>query len=277
MELRHKYDLNILLNQANMARSSFYYHQKQCKSSDKYQVIKELIKSIYHKHKGRYGYRRITDELNNKGVVINHKTVLRLMKLTGLKSIIRVKKYKSYKGDQGKIAPNLLERNFKAEAPNQKWATDITEFNLLGKKLYLSPIIDLFNQEIISYELTERPVFNQVVMMLKKAFKKIPNNINLMLHSDQGWQYQMKQYQYLLKEKGIIQSMSRKGNCLDNAIIENFFGTLKSELFYIQKFASVEELKHGIKQYINYYNNERIKSNLNKMSPIKYRAHYYQN
>ena len=143
--------------------------------------------------------------------------------------------------------------------------------------MYLSPIIDLFNQEIISYELTERPVFNQVVMMLKKAFKKIPNNINLMLHSDQGWQYQMKQYQYLLKEKGIIQSMSRKGNCLDNAIIENFFGTLKSELFYIQKFASVEELKHEIKQYINYYNNERIKSNLNKMSPIKYRAHYYQN
>jgi len=277
MELRHKYDLNILLNQANMARSSFYYHQKHCKSSDKYRVIKELIKSIYHKHKGRYGYRRITDELNNKGMVINHKTVLRLMKLIGLKSLIRVKKYKSYKGEQGKIAPNLLKRNFKAEAPNQKWATDITEFNISGRKLYLSPIIDLFNQEIISYELTERPVFNQVVMMLKKAFKKIPNNINLMLHSDQGWQYQMKQYQYLLKEKGIIQSMSRKGNCLDNAIIENFFGTLKSELFYIQKFASVEELKHEIKQYINYYNNERIKSNLNKMSPIKYRAHYYQN
>ena len=277
MELRHKYDLKALLNQANMARSSFYYHQKQYRSSDKYQVIKELIKSIYHKHKGRYGYRRITDELNNKGIIINHKTVLRLMKLLKIKSLIRVKKYKSYKGEQGKIAPNLLKRNFKAEAPNQKWATDITEFNISGKKLYLSPIIDLFNQEIISYELTERPVFNQVAVMLKKAFKKIPNNINLMLHSDQGWQYQMKQYQYLLKEKGIIQSMSRKGNCLDNAIIENFFGTLKSELFYIQKFAGVEELKHQIKQYINYYNNERIKSNLNKMSPIQYRAHYYQN
>ena len=277
MELRHKFDLNLLLNRTKMARSNFYYHQKKTKSADKYQEIKELIKSIYYKHKGRYGYRRITDELNNKGMVINHKTVLRLMKLLGLKSLIRVKKYKSYKGEQGKIAPNLLKRNFKAEAPNQKWATDITEFNISGKKLYLSPIIDLFNQEIISYELTERPVFNQVAMMLKKAFKKIPNNINLMLHSDQGWQYQMKQYQYLLKEKGIIQSMSRKGNCLDNAIIENFFGTLKSELFYIQKFASVEELKHEIKQYINYYNNDRIKSNLNKMSPIKYRAHYYQN
>lgn len=277
MELRHKYDLNTLLNHTNMARSSFYYYQNQSKLPDKYRVIKELIKSIYHKHKGRYGYRRITDEINNKGLIINHKTVLRLMKLLGLKSLIRVKKYKSYKGEQGKIAPNILERNFKAAAPNQKWATDVTEFNVSGNKLYLSPIIDLSNQEIVSYELTERPVFNQVVMMLKKAFKKIPNNTNLTLHSDQGWQYQMKQYQHLLKEKGIMQSMSRKGNCLDNAIIENFFGTLKSELFYLKKYHSIDQLKKEINEYINYYNNERIKSNLNKMSPIKYRTHYYQN
>lgn len=277
MELRHKFDLSLLLNQTNMARSSFYYHEKQNKLPDKYKIIKELIQSIYHKHKGRYGYRRITDELQNKGIIINHKTVLKLMKLLGLKSAIRVKKYKSYKGEQGKIQPNLLERNFKAIAPNQKWATDITEFNVSGKKLYLSPIIDLFNQEIVSYELRERPVFNQVVIMLKKAFRKIPNNTNLMLHSDQGWQYQMKQYQCLLKRKGIIQSMSRKGNCLDNAIIENFFGTLKSELFYIKKFRTIEELKNEIQQYIKYYNNERIKSNLNKMSPIQYRAQYYQN
>ncbi len=277
MELRHQYDLEVLLNLTNIARSSFYYHQKQISLPDKYQVTKELIKAIYHKHKGRYGYRRITDEIKNKGFIINHKTVLRLMKSLSLKSKIRVKKYKSYKGEQGKIAPNILERNFKASAPNQKWATDVTEFNVSGSKLYLSPIIDLFNQEIISYELTERPVFNQVVMMLKKAFKKIPNNTNLMLHSDQGWQYQMRQYQILLKEKGIIQSMSRKGNCLDNAIIENFFGTLKSELFYLKKYKSTDELKHEIIEYIKYYNNERIKSNLNKMSPIQYRAHYYQN
>ena len=277
MELRHLYDLNLLLDRTNMARSSFYYYQKQSKLPDKYNVIKELIKSIYHKHKGRYGYRRITDELNNKAIIINHKTVLRLMKSLGLKSIIRLKKYKSYKGEQGKIAPNILKRNFKAVAPYQKWATDITEFNVSGKKLYLSPIIDLFNQEIISYELTERPVFNQVVMMLKKAFKKIPDNTNLTLHSDQGWQYQMKKYQCILKEKGITQSMSRKGNCLDNAVIENFFGTLKSELFYIKKFKTIKELKREIEQYISYYNNVRIKSNLNKMSPIQYRAHHYQN
>ena len=277
MELRHKYDLSLLLNQTNMARSSFYYYENRFKSIDKYSEIKEFIKQIYHKHKGRYGYRRITDELNNQGVIINHKTILRLMKSLGLKSLIRVKKYKSYKGEQGKIAPNLLKRNFKAVAPNQKWATDITEFNVSGKKLYLSPIIDLFNQEIISYELTERPVFNQVTMMLEKAFKTIPNNTSLTLHSDQGWQYQMRQYQQLLKEKGIKQSMSRKGNCLDNAIIENFFGILKSEMFYLKKFNSINQLKQEIKEYILYYNNHRIKSNLNKMSPIKYRAHYYQN
>lgn len=268
--------MELLLNLANMARSSFYYHQKQSKSPDKYKETKELIKVIYQKHKGRYGYRRITDELQNRGLLINHKTVLRLMNLLGLKSIIRIKKYKSYKGENGKIAPNILERNFKAQAPNQKWATDITEFSVGGNKLYLSPVIDLFNGEIISYELTERPVFNQVVMMLKKAFRKIPDNTNLILHSDQGWQYQMSHYQHLLKQKGIKQSMSRKGNCLDNAIIENFFGILKSEMFYTQKFKSIEQLKKEINRYIIYYNNERIKSNLNKMSPIQYRTHYYQ-
>jgi transposase InsO family protein len=277
MELRHKFDLELLLDLTNMARSSFYYHQKRSKLPDKYKEIKELIKAIYQRHKGRYGYRRITDELQNRAIIINHKTVLRLMKALGLKSVIRVKKYKSYKGENGKIAPNILQRNFKAESPNQKWATDITEFNISGTKLYLSPIIDLYNQEIISYELTERPVFDQVVMMLKKAFTKIPNNTNLILHSDQGWQYQMSRYQQLLKEKGILQSMSRKGNCLDNAIIENFFGILKSELFYLKKYKSIDQLKKEINEYIEYYNNDRIKSNLNKMSPIKYRAHYYQN
>lgn len=258
-----------------MARSSFYYHRKGT-GTDKYQEVKGMIKELYNRHKGRYGYRRITDELRNRGLMINHKTVLSLMKMLGLKSLIRVKKYKSYKGEQGKIAPNILQREFKANAPNLKWATDITEFKVGNEKLYLSPIIDLFNQEIISYELSERPVFNQVTRMIKKGFDKIPGNTNLIFHSDQGWQYQMKHYQDLLRQKGIVQSMSRKGNCLDNAIIENFFGTIKSELFYLQEFKSIEHLKNEIKQYIYYYNNIRIKSNLNKMSPIKYRTHFCQ-
>jgi len=274
MELRHKYDLALLLNCMNMARSSFYYYQKQLQSTDKYEEIKSLIRSIYHKHKGRLGYRRITLTLRQTGFIINHKTVLRLMKYLGLRSLIRGKKYRSYKGEQGRIAPNVLNRVFKAKQPNEKWATDITEFNVSGKKLYLSPVIDLFNQEIVSYELSESASFKSVITMLEKAITKAGKP--MLLHSDQGWHYQMKQYQYLLKQSGITQSMSRKGNCLDNAIIENFFGILKSELFYLKKYDSIPKLKKDISDYIHYYNHERIKLNLKGMSPVQYRAHHYQ-
>ena len=188
MELRHKYDLEVLLNCMNVVRSTYYYYEKKVGLTDKYQEIKELIKQIYNQYKGRFGYRR-TLLIKQKGILINHKTVLRLMKILGLKSLIRTKKYKSYKGEQGKIAPNILQRNFKATKPNEKWATDVTEFNVSGNKLYLSPIIDLFNGEIISYELSQRPHFKQIANMLEKSFRKIPNNTNLILHSDQGWQY----------------------------------------------------------------------------------------
>jgi putative transposase len=259
-----------------MPRSNFYYYVKQIGRADKYQEIKKMIKDLYHSHKGRVGYRRMTLLLLNNGHIINHKTVFRLMGILKIRSVIRVKKYNSYKGEQGRIAPNILNRNFKAERPNEKWATDVTEFKVSGKKLYLSPVIDLYNQEIISYELSESPNFKSVLNMLERAFKKVCIKQPLVLHSDQGWQYQMKQYQHVLAKKGITQSMSRKGNCLDNAIIENFFGIIKSELFYINKFNSIEHLKRGIEDYIKYYNKERIKLNLNGMSPIQYRAHYYQ-
>ena len=260
-----------------MPRSTFYYYIKKMKKTDKYKEIEEEIKSIFHENKGRYGYRRITLELNNRGYKINHKTVLRLMNILGLKSIVRKRrKYSSYKGTVGKIADNLLKRNFKADKPNEKWVTDVTEFKVNENKLYLSPIIDLFNGEVISFNLSRHPVFNQVLDMLDKAFKTIPNGTNLILHSDQGWQYQMKQYQYLLKEKGIRQSMSRKGNCLDNSCAENFFGLLKSELFYLNKYKTIEELEKEIIEYIEYYNNKRIKSKLKGMSPVQYRLHSSQ-
>ncbi len=197
-----------------MARSSFYYHQKALNKKDKYGKVKTLIKQIYHRHKGRFGYRRITLMMKQQGIVINHKTVLRLMKALGLKSIIRVKKYRSYRGEQGRIAPNILERNFKADQPNRKWATDVTEFNVSGSKLYLSPIIDLYNGEIISYDLSERPVFAQVMNMLKKGFRKIKNTENLIIHSDQGWQYQMKTYQHMLKEKTLSKVCPAKETAL---------------------------------------------------------------
>ena len=253
-----------------MPRSTFYYHLKNLKKEDKYKVEKDEILSIFHENKGRYGYRRITLEMRNRGYIINHKTVLRLMKIMGLKSIQRPKRrYNSYQGTIGKIADNLLKRDFKADKPNQKWATDVTEFRVNDDKLYLSPIVDLFNGEVVSYNLSRHPVFNQVVDMLKKAFKKIPDKTNLILHSDQGWQYQMKQYQYLLKQKGIRQSMSRKGNCLDNSVAENFFGILKKE----KQYKNIEELEKDIIEYIEYYNNRRIKSKLKGMSPVQYREH----
>jgi len=260
------------LEVAGMARSTFYYHKKQFNKVDKYAQEKKAISTIFDKNKGRYGYRRITAQMHNQGFSINHKTISKLMAELDLKCLVRKKRYRSYKGEVGKIAANVLERNFKADKPNQKWATDVTEFSLFGTKLYLSPIIDLFNGEIISHNIAYHPTLEQTMNRIDKAFDRIPDNINLILHSDQGWQYQHKNYQYRLKQKGVIQSMSRKGNCLDNAVIENFFGHVKSELLYLQKFESIEHFKKELEEYINYYNNERIKLSLNKLSPVKYRT-----
>lgn len=193
------------------------------------------------------------------------------MKQLGLVCCVRIKKYHSYKGEVGKIAPNLLNRDFYAQKPNEKWVTDVTEFSLFGKKLYLSPILDLHSGYLVSYTISERPVLSMVTDMLNKAFINIPDNTNLILHSDQGWQYQHKQYQRMLRNKGIRQSMSRKGNCLDNAVMENFFGILKSELLYLQKFESMKQFKQELEDYLDYYNNRRIKTKLKGLPPAIYR------
>ena len=271
-ELRHEHKIGLLIDIAGIPRSTYYYYSKQFETPkpDKYQEIKTLIRKIYDESKGRYGYRRITLELR-KTHLINHKTVQRLMREMGIFCRVRMRKYRSYKGEIGKIAPNLLERDFKADKPNQKWATDVTEFSLFGIKLYLSPIIDLFNGEVVSYNLSRHPDLKQTFDMLDKAFAKIPDNTNLILHSDQGWQYQHKHYQQLLKNKGIRQSMSRKGNCLDNACAENFFSLLKTELLYLQEFTSVENFIAELHAYIEWYNTKRIKLRLNGLSPVQYR------
>ncbi len=189
-----------------------------------------------------------------------------------LRSLIRVKKYRSWKGETGKTAANILNRNFGASKANEKWVTDITEFSLQGKKLYLSPVLDLFNREIISYSLSERPVMEMVNAMLRDAFSKLGPEDTPLLYSDQGWQYRMAGYQAKLKAQGVTQSMSRKGNCLDNAVVENFFGTLKSECFYLSQFSSINELRKAIEEYIHYYNNERISLKLKGLSPVEYRT-----
>lgn len=193
------------------------------------------------------------------------------MNLLRLKAAIRVKRYSSWRGDRGESKDNILQRNFKADQPNEKWVTDVTEFAVNGRKLYLSPIIDLFNNEVISYSVSERPAMDMVEEMLIKAFARLePGNMPI-LHSDQGWQYRHRWYQYQLKQFGVLQSMSRKGNCLDNACAECFFSTLKSECFYANTFNDINSLKVEIEDYIHYYNNRRISLRLKGLSPVEYR------
>ena len=211
--------------------------------ADKYGREKAEIAAIFHENKGRYGYRRITIALRSRGICLNHKTVQRLMKELGLICRVRMKKYRSYKGEVGKTAPNLLNRDFFAERPNQKWATDVTEFSLFGRKLYLSPILDLHNGYLVSYTISERPVLSMVTSMLGKAFETIPDGTELILHSDQGWHYQHKQYQRMLK----------------------------SELLYLQTFQSMENFKQELIHYLDYYNNHRIKIKLKGLPPALHR------
>ncbi len=261
-----------MLKLAGLARSTFYYQQKAMQAADKHQALKKQIHSIFAKHKGRYGYRRVAVEIGKLGRTVNHKTIQRLMGKLGLKSLVRPKKYRSYRGDVGLVAPNVLQRQFEAQGANQKWVTDVTEFNVAGDKLYLSPVMDLYNGEIIAFEMTRRPLFELVGSMLKKALSKLKSHETPILHSDQGWQYRMPAYQRALREKDVTQSMSRKGNCHDNAAMESFFAVLKSEFFYLNKFSSVDELQTGLKKYIHYYNHDRIKMKLKGLSPVQYRT-----
>jgi Transposase and inactivated derivatives len=262
-----------MLSIAQLPRATYYYHVKRQFVPNKYDSAKKEITAIYHKNKGRYGYRRITLELRKRNFSLNHKTVQRLMKELGLVCRVRMKKYKSYKGEVGKIAPNLLERDFTAEEPNQKWVTDVTEFHLFGQKLYLSPILDLYSRDIVSYTISQKPNLSMVTTMLTRAFEQVDDGTKLILHSDQGFHYQNKKYQRMLKKKGIVQSMSRKGNCLDNAVIENFFGLLKTELLYLQEFDSMEHFTVELIDYMDYYNNHRIKEKLEGLSPALHRQH----
>ena len=188
-----------------------------------------------------------------------------------IKCRVRIKKYHSYKGEVGKVAPNLLERNFSTTAPNEKWVTDVTEFSLFGQKLYLSPILDLHSSDIVSYTISDRPVLSMVIDMARQALAVLPRGAAPILQSDQGWQYQHKHYRKLLNDNGIIQSMSRKGNCLDNAVMENFFGILKSELLYLKEFDSIEQFKQELIEYLDYYNNCRIKAKLKGLPPAVHR------
>lgn len=264
--------MGVLLAIAHLPRSTYYYHAQQLPDLPKHGLERAAIRQIVAEHKGRYGYRRVTLALRQGGYPTNHKLVMKLMREEHLTCLLRPKKYRSYRGEIGRVAPNRLNRHFKAGKPNTKWATDITQFKVKGQKLYLAPILDLYNSEIVSYSLSKTPDFQLVMDMLRQAFRKIPSHGPLILHSDQGWHYQMKGYQRTLKENGITQSMSRKGNCYDNCVIESFFGLLKTEFFHNQSFTSVDHFQKELESYIDYYNNRRIKVKLKGLSPVQFRT-----
>ncbi len=270
------FSLDILLKAIKLARSTYYYHLKQLDKPDKDQELKAEIQSIFIEHKENYGYRRIHLELRNRGYLVNHKRVQRLMKVLNLQAKMRQKrKYSSHKGDVGKKAENLIQRKFEGSKIMEKCYTDVTEFAIPAstQKLYLSPVLDGFNSEIIAFNLSCSPNLEQVRTMLEQAFTE-KHYENTILHSDQGWQYQHDSYHRFLESKGVQASMSRKGNSADNGMMESFFGILKSEMFYgyEKSFQSLKQLEQAIVDYIDYYNNKRIKVKLKGLSPVQYRT-----
>lgn len=271
--MRHDYKLADLLEVAGLARSTFYYQCQAAQRVDQQRAMEARIRTVYDEHKGRYGYRRITAALcNSMAEPVNHKCVQRLMQKMGLRALIRAKKRSRHiPGMSDAHVPNVLRRDFCATAPNQKWATDVTEFNVRGQKLYLSACMDLYCGEIVSYRMARRSVFELVSGTLETALSRAKSAADLIVHSDQGWHYKMQPYRAMLASHGVKQSMSRKGNCFDNAAIESFFGTLKAEYFHLDKPDSIDALEAGVHDYVHYYNHERIKLGLQGLSPVEYR------
>ena len=268
------YVLKYLLKAADLPKSTYYdklYRIDKVEERDK-DLTKKII-AIYEKNKGRYGVRRIHHELLNLGYEVNHKRVQRIMHVLGINGKQPKAKYHSYKGEVGKVAPNIINRDFSAEAPLQKWSTDVTQFSFPWGKCYLSAIIDMKTNEVISYDLSRSPNMEQIKRMLENAIQRFPNVSKLIIHSDQGWQYQHQYYRDKLAEHSMIQSMSRKGNCYDNCIIETFFGRFKTEMLYghEQEYFSFEAFSTAIDRYIDYYNNSRIQKKTNWMPPTKFR------
>lgn len=258
--------------------ATYHYHVKNFGKEDLDTELKELITDLFKKFHERYGYKRITKELKKLGHSVNHKKVYRLMRELGLKCVKfmrKSRKYNSYKGKVGKVAKNRISRRFNTNIPLQKLVTDITEFKCLGEeKLYLSPILDLYNGEVIAFGMKKRPTLDLVMEPLIESIGVIKNHATYRttIHSDQGWHYQHNQWVKTLKKNKVFQSMSRKATCADNASMENFFGILKQEMYYGEKLVSYEDLKRKIEEYIYWYNNERSKEKLTGLSPVEYRT-----
>lgn len=264
----------MLLNIAGLAKSTFYYHHTRLDRDDPHADLKTAIRQTFTHNKSRYGHRRIHIELRKQGWRVAKKTVLKLMRVLKLTPKTRSRKrFSSYQGEIGKIAPNLLNREFFAARPNEKWVTDVTEFKVGNSKLYLSPIMDLYDRSIIAFSTSRHPTVEFAVSSLRNALEQIPADSTLLVHSDQGFHYQHPAWRHCLAQVDATASMSRKGNCLDNAVMENFFGHLKEEMFHHDTFDTIDELQAEIHAYIAWYNAKRVSLTLEGMSPMEYRAH----
>jgi len=270
-KLAVKYPISTMLTFLEIPKSTYYRWKRQAPSSKDTELLKK-ISELCVKHKRRYGYRRITSELaTHYGVVANHKRVRRIMRENGLLAKIRRKKYRHYKPDVTIKKPDLIKRKFRADRPNEKWYTDVSELPFGPSKLYLSAIIDGFNNEVVSFVISDSPNLELAYETVRQAVKGKAVK-NLILHSDQGGLYTSPSFQAFTQNENIVQSMGHRGVCFDNVLIESFFSHLKTEAFYSQDFtATNEQIIEIVEEYIHYYNNERIQLKLNSLPPVKYR------
>ncbi len=272
--LKDKYSLPRLLKRLNMAKSSYYYQVKQLQSNNKYEKLRETIRGIFEENKGCFGYRRIHVLLKNRGVIVSEKVIRRIMKEESLEvKTRRTRKYNSYKGEISPAPENLINRDFHAEKPNQKWLTDITEFSIRGGKVYLSPIIDCFDGMPVAWSIGTSPNAELSNSMLRMAVSTLKPDEKPIVHSDRGCHYRWPEWISIIEEAGLIRSMSKKGCSPDNAACEGFFGHLKTEMFYNTNWGnvSIEEFIQEVDQYLHWYREDRIKLSLGGLSPINYR------
>lgn len=278
--LKAEHRLEDLLQAAGLSRSTFFYHQARLDQPDPHEDLKTAITRAFGESHGRYGHRRIHHVLSSEGHVVAKKTVLKLMRELGLSCHVRRRRrYMSWRGRVGHIADNIVNRDFTSQAPNRKWVSDVTEFRLGDQKVYLSPVMDLFDHQVIAFTIGTSPnlhLTNQSLdLALSHARASDPHGLiepGLVVHTDQGFQYQHVSWQRRLAMVGAIQSMSRRGNCYDNAVIENFFGHLKTEAFYHERPTSLDALTQLITDYIHWWNNHRIHTRIEGLSPVQYRA-----
>ena len=269
---RSKYSISEMCRFFNVSRSGYYGYVSRMDISARDMPLAEKIFECQKECGKTYGYRRVHIWLERNGIYRNPKTILRVMQKYGLLSVIRRKRYRNY-GEYLHKYPNLLNRDFNAERPNQKWVTDISYIHTSQGVLYLSVIRDLFDNSIVAYKTETEQNVNLVLSTIREAKKKEKVTAELQLHSDQGFQYTSQAYFKLTQSYGIIPSMSRRGNPYDNAMAENFFSILKTECIYRIKLQTFDEARLVIDEYINFYNNQRIQLKT-KLTPLEKRCQY---